>query len=824
MKNVLLLLVYGLLSLSLLICLKGIRGVPPLGALLDPVNGLYYTARNANQDSGSAISLSGLTDEVRIIRDDRGVPHIFASDDFDGITALGYVVAQDRLFQMDFIRRVAAGRLSEILGPSMMTTDRFLRQTGMVWGGEKNLTRIEKAGGIEDALLESYVRGVNTYIESLHYKAWPFELKLIGYEPTSFTKLDVLLVLQYMAFDLSYRSNDAEYNKLKALLGAESYAALYPQFAELFIPIIPEKGGMIKPQDRRPVFSDVSAAETEGEAHNLAAANILADRQALQASWKGSLLEGFIDGKGSNNWVVGPARSATDAPILAGDMHLSLWLPSIWYEVHLVTPSINTYGVTIPGSPLPVEGFNDRVGWAFTNTGTDQIDHFALKLDASGTQYEYMGAYRPLELVPDTIHIKGTNPQIDTLYYAHWGPVIKNEEGAVATRWVAHDSSRTIQALWHMNRAQSFDAFQDALRYWDTPMQNVVYGDVAGNIALRSSGYLPIRKSGHGMGLLEGWTDEHAWIGRVPFEELPFSYNPDQGYLTSTNQQPADSTYSYYQGHNWAPGYRSLRIDALLSGKARHTVDDLKRYQSDVYVVQRDFFAPLLDALDGLSPHASELRALLMRWEGEADVDRPEPVVLEIYLDHLEQIVWDEPAFGTLRHPNQERLYLMLAGKVSDQWLDIQDTPDVKEGAQDVMKKALEQTAISLENEFGWERANWRWGNHHKVLFRHYTRSEALKPLWRGPYEYPGFASTLSPASNRTTTHSASWRMVVDFSTTPPKGYGVYPGGQSGNPFSPNYDAQIDAYINFEHFELARPANPAVFPSEQIRSMLHLLP
>lgn len=824
MKNVSLLLIYSLLSISLLVCLKGVRGVPALGALLDPVEGLYHTARNARQVADQTVSLDGLKGTVNIVRDERGVPHIYAAHDLDGVSALGFVVAQDRLFQMDFVRRVAAGRLSEILGPSMLATDRFLRRTGMKWGGEKNLARIEEAGDIENDLLDAYISGVNRYIESLSYKDWPLELKLLGYEPAPFTKLDVLLVLQYMAYDLSYRSNDADYNRLKAQIGAESYAELYPQFAELFVPIIPEKGGTIKPQDRRPVFSNTEALGPENQSFTLAAANLLEDRRALQASWKGSMLEGFLDGKGSNNWVVGPGRSTTNAPILAGDMHLSLWLPSIWYEVHMVTPSIHTYGVTIPGSPLPVEGFNDVLGWAFTNTGSDQIDHYALKLDTEGAQYEYMGQYRPLEIVLDTIGVKGAAPEIDTLYYAHWGPVVKNEEGAVATRWVAHDSSRTLQALWHMNRASSFDAFQNALRYWDTPMQNIVYGDVAGNIALRSTGYLPIRKSGHGIGLLDGSADAHAWSGRVPFEELPYSYNPEQGYLTSTNQQPADSTYAYYQGHNWAPGYRSLRIDALLSGKPQHSVDDLKRYQSDVYVVQRDFFAPLLDSLEGLSTHANELRAMLIRWEGEATVDRPEPVVLEQYLNHLEEVVWDERAFKSLRRPNQERLYLLLTGKLSKKWLDIQDTPEVIENAADVMKKALELTAVSLEDEFGWERANWRWGNHHKVIFRHYTRSEALKPLWRGPYEYPGFASTLSPASNRTTTHSASWRMVVDFSTSPPTGYGVYPGGQSGNPFSPNYDAHIDTFINFEHFELARPVNPEAFPDEDVSSRLTLTP
>ena len=431
--------------------------------------------------------------------------------------------------------------------------------------------------------------------------------------------------------------------------------------------------------------------------------------------------------------------------------------------------------------------------------------------------------YQPLEQTIDTVWVKGGEPAVDTLYYSKWGPVTKEGAGAVGIRWVAHDSSRTIQAQWGMNRARGFDEFQEALTKWDTPMQNILYADVEGNIAIRSTGYLPVRKGGHGKGLLDGATDSSAWISRVPFDELPYSYNPDQNYLTSTNQQPADSTYPYYQGHNWGPGYRSLRIDALLSAKQKHTVADLKRYQSDVYAVQRDLFAPLLTEIDGLSSRAAELRDLLTRWEGETTVDRPEPLVLDIYLKNLRRLTWDEPLFQRTRMPNEERLLALMTGQLAGDWADVQSTP-AKESAADVMKMALESTVDSLNQGYGWDRTNWRWGKNHHVVFKHFTRSEALKALWRGPYEYPGFASTLSPARDRTTTHSASWRVVVDFSTQPPTGYGVYPGGQSGNPFSPLYDEHIDHYINFKQYALLKPSTMDEMPRDRIASSLLLSP
>ncbi|MEM8487901.1 MAG: penicillin acylase family protein [Bacteroidota bacterium] len=816
MKKISILLFLSLVCAIVVIGLGGAGGrFPAVAALLDPVEGLYHNARKALPPTNQSIQIPGLTGRVVVQRDERSVPHIFADHSLDAVTALGYLTAQDRLFQLDFVPRVASGRLSEILGSSMVETDRFLRQTGMLWGAEKNLQRLVAQDSTELALVRAFVKGVNTYLAGLEYADYPLEFKLLGYSPEPYTEMQVLLVLQYMVFDLTYRSDDVIYAELQERLGPVSYEALYPEHSDLAVPIIPEKGGMVKAQDKRDVYTRDGLAA--------GGSDVLARKHALQQQWAGTPLEGFLEGKGSNNWAVGPERSTTGAPVIAGDMHLALWLPSIWYELHMVTPDMNAYGVTVPGAPLPVEAFNDHVGWAFTNTGSDQIDHLKLTLDESRTKYLYNGAYQPMTLVPDTLRIKGQPPVIDTLYYAHWGPVTISDDDAIALRWVAHDSTRTLQALWNMNRATDYATFQEGISHWDTPMQNIIYGDDVGNIAIRSTGYLPMRKAGHGRGLLDGSTDAFTWTGRVPFDELPHSFNPPQGFLTSTNQEPADSLYPHYLGHDWRSNYRSLRIDALMQGKALHSVEDLKMYQSDVYVVQRDLFVPLLEQVDGLSEEASSLREMLVNWEGVASVDRAEPLVLELYLENLRTLVWDEPAFDSLRNPMDARLYFLLANEIEGPWLDRQGTETV-EGGADVMRSAIEQTVAQLQETYGWDSENWRWGDLHKVVFRHFTRSDALQGLWRGPYAFPGFAETLSPARNLTTTHSASWRMVVDFSTSPPTGYGVYPGGQSGNPFSPFYDHHLDTYLKFEHFELFRPASPSEMPTDRITAILEIQP
>lgn len=790
--------------------------VPALGLLLDPHDGLYRTARNAEHPVEETVTIPGLQGHVEVVRDERGVPHIFAESDRDAIMAFGYVVAQDRLFQMDFIPRVASGRLAEVMGEAALPTDRFLRKTGMELGAQRNLERIRNEASIEQQLLNWYIAGVNAYIDGLADEDLPLEFRLLGYRPERYTPLHVMRLIEYMTYDLSYHSDDAVFSELRSRLGEHAYRQLYPEHAPLYVPIIPSKSNG---------HNEASRAGTQTGAVRVTsqAQDILALRFRQQRAFAGSVAEGFIEGKGSNNWAVSGARSATGAPILAGDMHLSLSLPSLWYEIHLVTPSMNTYGVTLPGAPLPVEAFNDVLGWTFTNTGSDQIDHYALRLDSTGTRYWYEQEWRDLELVPDTIWVRGQEPVIDTLYYSHFGPVLKQGTSAVAIRWMGHEPSRLLAALWGMNRARSYREFEEAIRSWDSPMQNILYADKHGTIAIRSAGRLPIRKGGAAEGLLDGTTDDFEWVGRIPFEELPHAIDPEQGYLTSTNQEPTDSTYAYYLGYNWGSSYRSLRIDSLLSGKPRHSVDDMKRYQADVYAMQRDLFAPLLDTLQGLSPEAEELRAMLVAWDGNTTVDRPEPTVLYEFLRTLNELAWDEEVFRGSRAPTEMVLYRLLRNQPASLWLDVQSTSE-RETAGGLLRLALNRTADSLRAHYGTEVSAWRWGDHHKVIFRHLTRSEALRPLWRGPMEYPGFIGTLSPAGELMTTHSASWRVVVDFSEQYPVGYGVYPGGASGNPMSRFYDLQVPAYVNFEYHLLRKPRTPDELQTDLISSRVSFMP
>lgn len=811
---------WGLGAVVLLVGLhRPLAGGGSLGALLDPLDGLYRTARRATHPASQTLALDALDGPVTVVRDARGVPHIFAESDHDATIALGYVVAQDRLFQLDFLPRVASGRLSEVFGPASLNADRFLRSTGMDWAAKKIAARLAQEESVERDIVAWFGAGANAYIDALDEKDLPFEFRLFGHRPERYSYLHAVRLMQYFAYDLTYRTDAAYYATLQERLGANAYAALYPRYAPLYVPIIPEPGGGATPRIAGRTLSSDDDATVPAGWSSLAAS--VERQQRGMGAWAGD----DEPGKGSNNWAVSGARSTTGAPILAGDPHLNMTLPSIWYEAHLVTPEMNSYGVTAPGSPVFLIAFTDYMAWSLTNTGADVVDHYALDLDETGTRYRFDGGWRDLDVVLDTIYVKGRAPVVDTLYYAHWGPVLMDDDGgdAVATRWVAYEDSHTLQAVWEMNHARTIEAFETALQQWDTPMQNVIYADVAGNIAMRSTGYLPVRKAGHGIGLLDGSTSAFEWIGRVPFDELPHSRNPAQGFLASSNQQPADSTYPHYLGHDWRSNYRSLRIDTLLRGKPKHAVDDFKRYQADVHAVQRDLFVPLLDTLDGLSPKADTLRLLLSAWSGETTVDRPEPLVLDEWLDILNPLAWDEPAFEGVRPPSEAILYGLLRHEPDAVWLDVQAT-EPREDAAGLLRLSLEAAADTLTARYGWDVDAWRWGAHHKVVFRHLTQSGALRALWRGPFEHPGFASTLSPAGGRPTTHSASWRMVVDFSQTPPAGFGVYPGGQSGNPFSAFYDLQVPTYTQFDYYDLLKPASPDELDPDRASSRLTLLP
>lgn len=784
-----------------------ISGTLRLGNVLDPYEGVWGTARAARPLASGRLMLEGMNEPVQLEMDERGVPHIFASSDRDATIALGYVVARDRLFQMDFIHRAATGTLSELLGASAISTDRFFRQNGISDAVFQNASMLSENLPREAEAAEWYGLGVNAYLENMSKAEVPFEYKIMDVSPPeSFSSTYTMALFAFMTYDLSFQNSDVRVTELKKALGEIDFAKLYPVYGSYEKTIIlpeeahwngvPSSAGAIVQTSANPLGPSPGAKLALTEQFNPTP----------------ELAEGFFDGKGSNNWAVDGSRSSTGKPILAGDMHLGLSLPAIWYEAHLVTPTANVYGVTFPSVPGIVEGITPTTAWAFTNTGSDQIDTYSLKINESRDAYLFDDEWRPLTLIVDSIRVKNGDTIVETRLKSHLGPVISSgnpglESGEVhdyAIKWVGHEFGKTFSAIWDMNRASNYAEFETAIRAWDYPMQNILYAGVDGIIAIRSTGYMPIRAQGNAFGVQDGTSSSTAWIGRVPFDELPHAISPDRGFVTSTNQRPAPEGYPFYLDQDFRSIYRSMRIYELLEGTEHHTPEDIKKYQSDVKAVQADLFLPLIREVEGLSDAGSRLREVLVSFDGEMALDSKEAGLFASFMETLIELTWDEPVFAGSNKPKEIRI-LDLLGSKDEKWFDRVATPEV-ETLHDLLRQTLDEVGEKWKSDSFTQR---EWQEERSLVVRHITRTEALKSLWRGPFPFPGYSETLSPAPSNPTYWSASWRVVVDFSTSPPQAWGVYPGGQSGNPFSKLYDDHLQKYVDFDYYRLKLPTSPS---------------
>ena len=759
------------------------------GPMLEPVNGLWSTARAARPWPSETIMLDGMEDSVRVTMDERGVPHIRATSDMDAMAALGYVVIRDRLFEADFIHRVSTGRLSEMLGEAALDIDRHFHENGIVEAVRRNTRLMENRMPRESRAADAYARGANAWLSGLTPDKYPLEYRLLGAEPPEvITREFTMALYAYMSYDLSFRTSDRRHAYARATLGEEAYSALYPEYSSWEIPIVRAEEGS---------WTSMTTGTRSDVSGQVADASIIPPKRP-----KGTFLppaaEGFIEGKGSNNWAVSGNRSVTGMPILAGDMHLSLTLPAIWYEAHLITPTTNVYGVTFPAVPGIVEGITPTTAWAFTNTGSDQLDTYRVQLSAERNQYLFDGEWRDLTLKTDTIRVKDADPQVIEVPFTHFGPVLQDDGGDFVIRWVGHEFGTTFAAVWDMNRASNYEEFERATRQWDYPMQNILYAGRDSVIAIRSTGFLPVRGQGNAFGVIDGTTSDTEWIGRVPFDELPYSIAPSKGYLASTNQRPAPEGYPHYLGQNWYSIHRSVRIDELLSGKSRHSSEDLASYQADQVAGEVRLFTAPLDSLRGLSDEAERLRRRLQAFDGDMSTESADARLFDWYFEALEDLVWDETVFHEGVIPQPVRILELLASDSAHTWFDRVDTPE-RETAPDIFAGALEEAAAKWAAE---EFADVPWGEVQTLQVRHITGAEPLRALWREGYPFGGYHETLSPARTNPVRFSASWRVVVDMSTSPPQARGIYPGGQSGNPFSEHYDAHLQKFVDFDYYPI----------------------
>ncbi|MGI9042907.1 MAG: penicillin acylase family protein [Gemmatimonadaceae bacterium] len=802
--------------------------LPPLGELLDPANGVWAGAAATSFSRDQSLAIPGLEKPVRVIIDDRGVPHIFAGSDLDAYRALGFVVARDRLFQMETQTRAAAGTISEWAGSRALPSDRRARSLGLAWAAERKLADYDTTSAGYRAIV-AYTEGVNSWIESMRPRDLPVEYRLLNTRPGRWEPVHSLYFLSRMSMTLAL--NDATLKRLRAqsLVGAAAADALFPVNSPIQEPIQPN--GLGAPRFDfgdlpAPGAPDLSAADT----HELR-------EGTLAALERGGRPEGG-DALGSNSWAVAPSRSSTGHAMLAGDPHLDLTLPSVWYEMHLVVPGrFDVAGVGFPGVPGVIVGFNRDVAWTFTNTGSDVNDFYKEVVDdsISPARYQLDGTWRPLESRVEVYRdSRGSVIATDTVRYTHRGPMQKVDGAWLSMRWTLYEKSREIDNFLSLAPARNADEWLAAMHDYIVPTQNGLVADRAGNIAIRSTGSYPTRPgNGRGDLILDGSISASDWTGRLAVERYPFARNPEQGFLSSANQQPVDPMHNAaYMGSDWDSPWRAMRINSLLRENAKVTPDQMRRFQTDPGSARADAFVPFFleaarreEAAGRGDRELSEAAAALGEWDRRYVRESRRAALFESAMSELARRTWDEliapgdtagvPGYNL---PEAQTL-LRIAQHRESVWWDDRRTP-AREDRDAIFAASLKAGYAKLVGEKGAASSDeWLWSRIRHANINHLLRIPAFSAM-RIPVQ--GGPSTLSP-SGGSGEQGASWRMVVELGPEI-RAWGVYPGGQSGAPASRRYKDRLSRWTMGQLDQILYPRTPEDLDRKRIISTLNLSP
>ncbi|GAB3177773.1 penicillin acylase family protein [Telluribacter humicola] len=772
--------------------------VPALGPFISPYTGFWQNGESLPSDDTTLVELrlDSLQDEVSIRYDDIGVPHIFAKNNYDLYYAQGYVTARDRLWQMDLQTRAAAGRLSEVLGPATLEMDRRNRRLGLGYGAEANLKVILSHPQSREAML-AYTAGVNEYIRQLDPKDYPVEFKLLGYAPEPWAPIKCMLMLEQMTQTLAGGADDLRMTNILKTYGQSEVEDLfpnYPMFQES--PIIPEG----TPWDFKPL--PLPAAPKPDAPTDT---TIIVDKSLIS--------EPPVEGLGSNNWVIGADKSITGYPILANDPHLELTLPSIWYQVQLTGPDVNVYGVSLPGIPSVIIGFNKNVAWGVTNVDADVMDLYEVKFkDTTRAAYWHDNQWKTTRKRVEVIGVKGQADVREEVVYTHHGPVTfykgeYHKGPTMAVKWIGHEPGNSFLTFHSLNRAANYDDYRQALTHYVGPAQNFVFADNSKNIAITVNGKFPLKWKQQGKFLLDGSNPAHDWKGWIPMEQNPYVKNPERGFVSSANQSSVDPSYPYYINWRQAPSERGVRINERLQAMNNATADSLRMLQNDnLNVLARNILPALLTHVKAvpLSPAQKAAVKVLEQWDYQNNPTSIAASIFEEWHPTLADAIWkDEFTSDTLfmRYPSRDRTLYMLLNQPDARWFDNVRTP-AHETIQDVVVGSFKASMDTLTVHHGPMGTKWQWALVKDTEIRHLTRM--LKPFNAEPIRNGGGGSIVNATSKH---HGPSWRMVVELGPQP-KAYGIYPGGQSGNPGSPYYLNLLDTWEKGELKELVYLQSP----------------
>ena len=750
------------------------------------VAGVYVFWRAMPAYSGSE-ALPGLSLEVRVWRDAHGVPHIFAASMLDAARALGYIHASERLFQMEMNRRVGQGRVAEILGADFVNVDKYMRTLGYYREAQSSF---DATSPWAQERLTAYAEGVNAFLDS-HRNALPPEFLLIGDRPEPWAPADSLVWGKVMAQQLSHNySLEALRARLREKLGAERAAWLFPGTAP---------------------GAPITTLPAIGETH--------AERDTIEDEI--GALTGLTQGA-SNEWVVSGAHTVTGKPILANDPHLGLEAPILWYLVRIVTPEDSIKGATFPGAPIVAIGQNDSIAWGFTTANTDTQDLFIETIDPSDpTKYLTPDGPQAFETREDTIRVKGAADVKIAVRSTRHGPVLSDVSERVrsiapAGKVVAlaftglSDHDTTAEAIMRLDAARNWNEFLDAMRMYQTPTQNVVYADVAGDIGFFSPGLVPVRKSGDGLTPVDGASGAFDWVGMVPFEQLPQLHDPAAGFAFNANNANVPDDHQPTFGQDWDEGFRARRIQEFFDTIGTHSLGTSAAMQADRLSLAAKDLQPFIATIAPSDERARQAQAMLLNWNAVMDKDRVEPLIFTAFLDSLHRILLVERVGLPLDElgPFAASTLISLM-RDHPSWCDAPDKPDP--GCRKALGRALDEGLALIVKRDGPDMSKWRWGDEHVSLLRHkifshvplldrvsdlsVRSSGSFYTLDRGggseaPSDKP-FARTLG----------AGFRGIYDLSN-PENSRVMIATGQSGHIFSRHFGDLVPLWNDVKSFRL----------------------
>ena len=763
---------------------------------------------------GKIIDLD-VDDTVEVYFDDYGVPSVFASNDSDMFKVAGYIGARDRLFQMSFMKYAYKGHLSLVLNDSLIAEDTFLRTLGFEKIAKKTLAKVPPSTLQH---LQDTCFGINAYIQTLAPSEFPLEFKLIGIDKLPiFEPLDIVALSTMMAWELQGGwDSELFFGAINEQLGPDYLAEILPSYKEEYVRIA-SNNVLLKSYQQ-------FASDTK-DLRNL----FKTDRH----------------GYGSNAWAVSGNKTASGKPLLANDPHLAYNQPPWWYEIRLKSDNFNFGGYGLYGFPLPVIGHNEHIGWGFTNVMTDDMDFYIESLNENQTQYYVDGEWRDLIIEEEEIMLKSGESRTIIIRSTHRGPIVsdihpdaKGQSKAISFKWTEYDAFDETTALFMLAQASNWEEFSEASKLFGAPGQNWTYADKEGNIGWRPSSKIPIRLDADKLIPFDGTTTKHDWKGYIPFDEMPYSFNPKKGYISNGNNKIIGDEYPYYISRYWADPSRGEQIDRRLRVDSSFDVKDMKSILNDITSPFGQEYSPLFSSnyTIGFSAEGDKIYNMLKDWDGVESIDSKATVAFHaIYLNLVKNLFQDEltsfgnesfDTFYSLKYIRSLAIRKIFDGEAT-LWIDNVLT-DKKETLNDIVNESFHDAYISLKECCG-NPIDLTWGQIHQVSYRHRLDGDPLVKTFInfsvGPYPMAGSGMTPRAASYSTTEPfnvraGSSMRRVIDFSDFD-NGFSILPTGQSGMFQSKHYDDQTELY-NKGEFKPFKFSESAIKNNNSTRKLIFL--